>query len=258
MGESMSDTQDIRVLIADDEPGMRMILRKMIARVEGFSLVGEAADGAQLMEKFEQLRPQVVFLDVDMPVMNGVACANQIQDTDPACVLIFATAHEEYRSDAFAVYAFDYLLKPFKMERVIETLTRIRTQFERMQQRPALTKPREESRRRPQGRMMIKHRDGVSFISMADILLIQREERATVIYTADGASYATGDTLAETEARLDPEVFFRCHRSYIINLNRIHDITPYGRWTYVVRLDGTDKDALITQEKYEELEQMFR
>ncbi|MBQ7455750.1 MAG: response regulator transcription factor [Clostridia bacterium] len=254
----MSETQAIRVLIADDEPGMRMILRKMISRVEGFALVGEAADGAELMRLFEDLRPQVVFLDVDMPVMNGVACANRIQDTDPACVLIFATAHEEYRSDAFAVYAFDYLLKPFKMERVIETLTRIRTQFERLNLRPAMKRPAQEERRKPQGRMMIKHRDGVAFISMADILLVQREERSTVIYTADGASYATADTLSETEAKLDPQVFFRCHRSYIINLNRIRDITPYGRWTYVVRLDGTDRDALITQEKYEELERMFQ
>lgn len=255
----MSELQPIQVLIADDEPGMRMILRKMIARVEGFTLVGEAADGAELMQKFEALRPQVVFLDVDMPVMNGVACANQIQDTDPACVLIFATAHEEYRSDAFAVYAFDYLLKPFKMERVIETLTRIRTQFAKMSQRPAQRRPAaEEKRARPQGRMMLKHRDGVSFINMADILLVQREERSTVIYTSDGHSYSTSDTLSETETKLDPQVFFRCHRSYIINLNRIHDITPYGRWTYVVRLDGTDRDALITQEKYEELEQLFQ
>ncbi len=253
----MSDLLPIRVLIADDEPGMRMILRKMIARVDGYELVGEAADGAELMRLFDELRPQVVFLDVDMPVMNGVACANQIQDADPSCVLIFATAHEEYRSDAFAVYAFDYLLKPFRMERVIETLTRIKERQEYMRARPALEKPAAPERARPQGRMMLKYRDGVSFINMADILLVQREERSTVIYTADGQSYATSDTLAETEAKLDPQVFFRCHRSYIINLNRIHDITPYGRWTYVVRLDGTDRDALITQEKCEELERLF-
>lgn len=253
----MSEIQPIRVLIADDEPGMRLILRKMIARVSGYELVGEAADGQELMDLFYQQHPQVVFLDVDMPVMNGVACANRIQDEDPSCVLIFATAHEEYRSDAFAVYAFDYLLKPFKMDRVIETLTRIKERQEYMRARPSVSKSVGPERAKPQGRMMLKHRDGVSFINMADILLVQREERSTVIYTADGNSYATSDTLSETEAKLDPQVFFRCHRSYIINLNRIHDITPYGRWTYVVRLDGTDRDALITQEKYEELEKLF-
>ena len=106
--------------------------------------------------------------------------------------------------------------------------------------------------------MMLRHRDGVSFVDLQSILLVQREERATVLYTADGERYVTGDSLAEMEERLPKDAFFRCHKSYIINLNHIKDITPYGRWTYVVRLEGTQHDALITHEKYEEMEQMFR
>ena len=86
---------------------------------------------------------------------------------------------------------------------------------------------------------------------------MQREDRATVIYTRGGGRYVTSDSLSETEARLDPAVFFRCHKSYIINLNEISAITPYGRWTYIVRLNGTQQDALITHEKYEELERLF-
>ena len=104
---------------------------------------------------------------------------------------------------------------------------------------------------------MLHHKEGVSFVSMNDILLVHREDRSTVIYTAGGGRYVTGDSLAETEARLDPAVFFRCHKSYIINLNHISHITPYGRWTYIVRLSGTEHDALITHEKYEELEKLF-
>lgn len=253
----MNASDEIRVLIADDEPGMRMILRKMLDRVEGFELIGEAKNGGELMDMYHALKPQVVFLDVDMPVMNGVECANRIEDEDPSCIMIFATAHEEYRRDAFDVYAFDYLVKPFRLERVTETLTRIRERMNALKVRPALQSGQKEIKTKTAGRMMLKHRDGVTFISMADIVLVQREERATVIYTVDGSSYATSDTLAETAERLDAGTFFRCHRSYIINLNYIHDITPYGRWTYVVRLKGTDHDALITQDKYEELEKMY-
>ena len=91
---------------------------------------------------------------------------------------------------------------------------------------------------------------------MDDILLVQRENRQTVLYTADG-SYTTSDTLSEVEERLDPDLFFRCHKSYIINLTCIDSITPYGRWTYVVKLRGTQRDALITHDKYEELEKMY-
>lgn len=99
--------------------------------------------------------------------------------------------------------------------------------------------------------------DGVSFLNISDIVLVQREDRTTVFYTASGERYVTSDSLSDTEARLDSSIFFRCHKSYIVNLNHIKNITPYGRWTYIVHLQGTEQDALITHEKYEELEKMF-
>ena len=250
--------EPIKVVIADDDEGMRLIERRMIARVEGFTLAGEAKDGDELLALVEKLRPQVVFLDVEMPGKTGVECAKVIQDTDPSIVMIFATAHDQYMGDAFEVYAFDYLIKPFKVDRVMQTLERARDRLIRAggdEPLPAL--PRAAAPRVAAGRLMLRHREGVSFVSMSDILLVQREERSTVIYTTGGGRYVTSDSLGETEARLDPQVFFRCHKSYIINLNQISAITPYGRWTYVVRLNGTDHDALITHEKYEELERMF-
>ncbi|MBQ8536240.1 MAG: response regulator transcription factor [Clostridia bacterium] len=234
---------------------MRTIMRKMIAKVDGFTLVGETDNGLDLMKLVEEKRPQVVFLDVEMPGMTGVECARIIQDTDPATVLIFATAHDQYMGDAFEVYAFDYLIKPFKVERVIKTLERARDRIARLDEKPL--PPIKPMNRATAGRLMLHHREGVSFVNMADILLIQRENRSTVIYTAGGGRFVTSDSLGETEARLDPNVFFRGHKSYIINLNQIDNITPYGRWTYVVRLNGTQQDALITHEKYEELERMF-
>lgn len=249
---------DLKVLIADDDAGMRTVMRHIIDKVDGFQLVGEAEDGEDTLQKVETLKPQVVFLDVEMPKISGVDCARTIQDMNPATVIIFATAHDAYMSDAFEVYAFDYLVKPFKVERVVQTLEKIR---ERMICQPA---PQEEmphavnaNRKTVNGRLMLRHREGVSFIDLNDILLVQREDRATVLYTKDDDRFVTGDSLAEMEERLPEDVFFRCHKSYIINLNHIKDITPYGRWTYVVRLQGTKHDALITHEKYEELEQLF-
>ena len=249
----MSDTEK-RVLIADDEEGIRLILRKRIEKTEGFLVAGEAATGDELLALYETLKPDVVFLDVDMPGKTGVECARVIQDQNPACILIFATGHEEYMGDAFEVYAFDYLVKPFKLERLDNTLARIRAlrpgDGQETVKKPAVVK-------NAVGRLMLRHKDGVSLVAMSDILLVQREERATDIYVAGGGRSVTAETLSETEARLDADVFFRCHKSYIINLTRIRDITPYGRWTYIVRLDGTEHDALITHDKYEELERMF-
>ncbi len=246
----------IRVLIADDNEAMRQIERRMIEKVEGFDLVGEAKDGLECIELTEKLRPQIIFLDVEMPGKTGVEAARIIQDMDPSIILIFATAHDQYMGDAFEVYAFDYLVKPFKISRVIQTLERARDRLNPDRDEPPL--PHRAARTAPSsGRMMLHHREGVTFVNMQDIVLIQREDRSTVIYTRSGERYVTGDSLAETEARLDPAVFFRSHKSYIINLNHISNITPYGRWTYVVRLTGITQDALITHEKYEELEKLF-
>ncbi len=247
---------ELRVLIADDDMGMRTIMRKIVERVEDFVLVAEAGDGKTALELVETLKPDVVFLDVEMPEMTGVECARAIQDLDPNVVIIFATAHDSYMGDAFEVYAFDYLIKPFKVERVIQTLERVRERLAARTIRSVAApcvKPRALS-----GRMMLRHREGITFVDLQDILLIQREDRSTVLYTSDNERFVTNDTLSEMEARLPSDVFFRCHKSYIINLNHIKDITPYGRWTYVVRLEGTQHDALITHEKYEELEQLFR
>ena len=249
----------IRVVIADDEQGMRLVMRKVLARVEGFTLLGEAEDGPSLIALAEAHRPQLILLDVEMPGMTGVECARIIQDTDPSIMLIFATAHEQYMADAFSVYAFDYLLKPFKLERLTQTLTRVRNILQhRVQETPVPLPPAAPAAPRTNaGRLMLRHREGVQFLDMEQVLLVQREERATVLYTTDGGRFVTSDSLGEMEARLDTTVFFRCHKSYIINLQHIDNITPYGRWTYIARLRGTQHDALITHEKYEELERRF-
>ncbi|MDD7175545.1 MAG: LytTR family DNA-binding domain-containing protein [Clostridiales bacterium] len=250
----------IRVVIADDEDGMRMILRKMIARAGGFTLCAEATNGPELLKLVEQYRPQVCFLDVEMPGMTGLECARSIQDTDPRTILVFATAHDDYMAQAFEVYAFDYMVKPFKLERVMKTLERIRTVISSREKaaQPAQTLPAPRmTGAAATGRIMLHHKEGLNFVNQADILLVQRENRSTVLYATQGRRFETSEALGDVEARLDPKIFFRCHKSYIINLNVIDSITPYGRWTYVVHLVGTDQDALITHEKYEELERMF-
>ncbi len=249
---------DLKVLIADDDEGMREVMRRIIAKVDGFRLVDEAADGEQTLALAEKSKPDVVFLDVDMPKINGIDCARTLQDMNPATVIIFATAFEGYMSDAFEVYAFDYLVKPFKVERVVQTLERIRDRQTCRGQQPVAPKAIIADRKPVDGRLMLRHREGVSFVDLNDILLVQREDRTTVLYTRGDGRYMTGDSLSEMEERLPRNVFFRCHKSYIINLNHVKDITPYGRWTYVVRLEDTKHDALITHEKYEEMEQMFR
>ena len=239
-----------------------MILRKMIEKAEGFTLCAEADNGTDVLDLVERHKPHVCFLDVEMPGMTGLECAKAIQDTDPHTMIVFATAHDDYMAQAFEVYAFDYMVKPFKLERVMKTLERIRQvmQLRCGQVTAAVQAPVTAIRARnaaSTGRIMLRHKDGVNFVNQPDILLVQRENRSTVLYATDGRRFETSEALGDIQERLDPQIFFRCHKSYIINLNVIDSITPYGRWTYVVHLAGTSQDALITHEKYEELEKMF-
>lgn len=246
---------DIRILIADDDDGMRMVMRRFVEKAGGFQIVGEAKDGRELIRLNEQTHPQVILLDVEMPVMTGVECARIIQDINPKTILVFATAHEKYMGDAFEVYAFDYLLKPFREQRVMKTLALIRSRLAEEAEERAV-KP-ETSRNVAPRKLMLRHKEGVSFVDMEDILLIQREERSTVLYLAGGERLVTSDSLSELDERLPDDMFFRTHKSYVVGLRHIDSITPYGRWTYVVKLRGTTHDALVTAERLEILQKMF-
>ena len=246
---------EIKTLIADDDPGMRMVMRKILQRAGGFQLVGEAEDGEALLRLYRECAPELVIMDVEMPELTGIECAKIIQDTNPKAVMIFATAHDKYMGDAFEVYAFDFLLKPFKLERAMKTLNMVRERLRTNQPPPpAIVASRGEARRE---RIMIKGKDGMNFVDVDKILLIQREDRQTVLYTDGDERFVTGDTLSELEKRLPTDVFFRCHKSYIVNINHIDAITPYGRWTHVVRMQGTKRDALITSERFELLQTLF-
>ena len=243
-----------KVLIADDDDGMRLILRKAVQKMDGFDVVAEAVNGEAALKLFEEQRPAIVFLDVEMPGMNGLECAKKITDINPGVFVIFATAHEEFMPEAFQVYAFDYLIKPFKLERIKQSLERIRDLEKVGAEHPPLPAlPRE----RTHNKLMIKNRDGINLVETNEILLVQREEGITAIYTSD-ARYTTSDALGEIEEKLDENTFYRCHKSYIVNLTAVNKIYPYGRWTYIVKLKGTEKDALMTHEKYEELEKLFK
>jgi len=258
----------IKTLIADDDAGMRLVMRRLVEQAEGYELAGEALDGAELIRLYDELRPEVVLLDVEMPGMSGIECARAIQDRDPRTVLVFATAHEEYMANAFEVYAFDYLVKPFRVERAMETLRRIRERLrgpeagEAAEPQPmALPGPAsaapEPAAMPVPGRMMIRHREGVSFIDVPDIAMVMRENRATVLLMKDGARYVVPDGMAELDERLPDGIFFRTHKSYIVNLNLIESVQPYGRWTYIVKLKGLKEDALITHDRFEELQKRF-
>lgn len=238
------------VIIADDQEGMRILLQKALSSIKDVHILGEAESADQAVEMVTLHRPQAVFLDVEMGEKNGFDAAKQIIDIVPKCMIVFVTAFEKYMPQAFELYAFDYLVKPFKMDRLKETVNRMqRTQANEQQ----YTHVQEELR----CEILIKDKEGLAIVHPNDIILIQREDRATTIITEQG-KYHTTETLSEIEAKLPETQFIRSHKSYILQISRIHRIAMYGRWTYVVKLRGIKEDALLTKEKARLLERKFK
>ncbi len=248
-------SESIRVAIADADERTRMAEARLIALAEGADLVCEAADSDTLLRQVEEKRPHVVLLDTNLPGAGVSECARMIHDIDPSVILIF-TVSEGDTLDAAELDGFDCLAKPFVTERVLATMNRVRKGLQAVREEPGEAEP--PIHIRPNGqRLMLRHRDGVAFVDQNDILLVQREDRATVIYAEGEARYVVQETLSEMDERLSDAIFFRCHKGYIVNLNKISAMEPYGRWTYVIKLTGTRQTALITHEKFEELARMF-
>ncbi len=241
----------IKVMLVDDEPQICMILEKMIEKQEGYQVVAKCQDFATALMEFHKNTPDVVFMDIDLGDDDGLECAKIMTDLSPKTKIIFATAHSEYMANAFEIYAFDYLVKPFNMERLVQTLERIRNRQEILPASETITKSKEY-----QGKLLIKGKEQSCLITVTDIIFIEKADGSTRIVT-DTEEYKTTLSLTDLEEKLDKEQFIRCHKSYIVNISKITKMETYGRWTYTVKLKGTRETALMTSKQYEEIKNRF-
>ncbi len=260
----------IKVSIIEDEPQIRKILCKMIENQDGFQVVSESGSFSEAITDFNKFHPDVVFVDIDLNGESGLECAKVMTQLNPKLKVIFATAHSEYMANAFEIYAFDYLVKPFDVERVIRTLKRVKeygigyNSLENMTETcsngneenlgkisETIVQPEKHSEK-----LMIKGKEQIAFVDKEDIIFIERKEGSTIIVTKEEV-YKTSVSLGSLEEKLDSKDFMRSHKSYIINLHRITKIEPYGRWTYIVKFKGCGESALMTSKCYEEIKKMF-
>lgn len=240
----------LRLLIADDDVNMRLVLKKAIARHDGLELAADVPSGQDAVAEFEKSDIDVAFLDVDMPGLDGIETAKLILDMNPRCAIVFITAHDSYMKDAFELYAFDYIVKPFKLERLDMTIRRI------LEQKAVISSQPKRPEEHLGDELLFKVRDGMVVVKKEDIIMVERQNRQTVIISKHG-EFAFNKALQDVEHLLDDEDFLRSHKSYIIRLSAIKSLEIYGRWTYVVKFNGTKHDALITKEKAKELESRF-
>ena len=238
----------INIMIVEDEDQIRMILKKMIEKNEGCKVVSSCGNFASAISDFIKLRPDVVFMDIDLGGESGLDCAKAITEVDPKVKIVFATAHSEYMANAFEIYAFDYLVKPFNMERIANTLDRIKSMSD--------VKESSEKSESVHDKLIIKGKEEINLVDTSDIIMIERVDGMSRIVTSDEI-FLTTQSLAALEEKLNPDKFIRSHKSYIIRVDAIKKLEVYGRWTYNVMFKNTDETALMTSAKYDEIKNVF-
>jgi two-component system LytT family response regulator len=259
----------LRTIIVDDEELARDRLRRFLDAEPDVRIVAECPDGARAVRAILAERPDVVFLDVQMPGMDGFGVLREIRaeieaggfDAGALPLVVFVTAFNEHALHAFEVHAIDYVLKPIEAERIASAVARVRArraqadaarrlrELERlaaggMEADPAPDDPVAEATPlrgagQPLARMVVKTRDKLIFVKVAEVDWIEAAGNYVRIH-AGGQSHLVRDTLARLEAVLDPSQFARIHRSVIVNLDRVQQMEPWFSGEYVVLLhDGT-------------------
>lgn len=236
----------IRTLIVDDEPLARDGLRVRLGREDDVDIVGEAEDGPRAVQAIRALRPDVVFLDVQLPGLDGFEVVERVA-ADHLPIIVFVTAHDRYATRAFDVHALDYLLKPITHRRFLDALVRVRREITRTdadepaERLRALFDAREAGSRAgspPAGFMTrFTARDGERFVIVRarDVDWIEAAANYVRLHVA-ARTFQLRSTIGDLEQRLDPAQFVRVHRSGIVNVDRIREIHPDTHGEYQVLL----------------------
>jgi two-component system LytT family response regulator len=235
----------MKCIIIDDEYPARMELRYFIEKYEELEIVGEFEDSISALSFFEQNSVDIIFLDINMPNMNGMVLAKLISKFETKPQIIFITAYGEYAVDAFSIKAFDYILKPYSEERIIKTL-------DSLIEKSRVEKPKEE---KSINRLTLWKGEKMYVLSLDEIYIFEACDRETKVY-AKGEIYFSKQKISNLEEEL-PDMFFRTHRSYIVNINKIKEIIPWFNSTYNLKIEGLDIEVPVSRNKIKEFRSLL-
>ena len=234
--------RSMRVLVVDDEELARARIKELLADIPDVEVAGEAENGLRAVELVGELGPDVVILDIQMPGMDGFEVVEALTHVP---LVIFATAFDEYAIKAFEVNSVDYLLKPISRERLGEAIERARSLLDDTPQLDdQMARLAGLIRSRDMRRLPVMKGKKIVLVDLDDIVWIGVEGELVFVHTAS-EKYMMNATMAELESRLDPRVFFRSHRSSIVNLNHVKEIVPWFSGKYKIVVDDERKSELV-------------
>jgi two-component system LytT family response regulator len=236
-----------RTLIVDDEPLARERIRTLLCGAPDLEIVSESSNGAEALHAIERWKPDLVFLDIQMPELTGFEVLEHLDSTSMP-VIIFVTAYDQYALKAFEVCALDYLLKPFDRERFERALARARVELDRrkagvVNERVLKLLSEIQQGRKHLDKLIIRQGGRVFFLRADEIDWIEAAGNYVRLH-AGKEEYLYRETMTKLEAQLNPDSFARIHRSTIVNIERIKELQPWFRGDYLIILRDNQKLTL--------------
>ena len=244
----------IRAIIVDDEELARASLKLSLQKFQQISVINECSNGFEAVKAIKEFKPDVVFLDIQMPKLNGFDVVELLADEAPQ--IIFVTAFDEYAIKAFDANALDYLLKPVNPDRLKIAIKRLEEKIS-IKAKPDFKNAVKEvvQKNLPLQRILIKENTKVHVIPVNVIIYFEAQDDYVLIQTLD-KSYLKNERLANLEAELDPQVFIRIHRSFLVNIDYINRIESYSKDSKLVKLK-TGFEIPVSRSGYGKLKQIL-
>ena len=244
----------IRSLVVDDEALARQALKDVLSQLDDIEMVGECSNGFEVVKEVGEKKPDLIFLDIQMPKLDGFDVVELLGEESP--FIIFVTAYDEYAIRAFETHALDYLMKPVHAERLQQALDRVREQMKlKIPQTTDVFIQAHKNQFIPISRILVRHGLEVFIIPVEEITHIQAEDDYVRIFTSE-KSYLKQERMNRLEQTLDPRSFCRIHRSYILNINYLSKIEPHSKNSKVAILKN--KTSLpISRSGYDQLMNLF-
>ena len=246
----------IRAIIIDDETLGRDIIKNYLAKHDHIDLLAECSNGFDALKQINELKPDLIFLDIQMPKLTGFEMLELLEDPP---VIIFTTAFDQYALKAFEVNATDYLLKPFSESRFAEALEKaIRLLNNKPESKQKLVDLARTIERRNEylDRVVVKNGQKITIIPADDIIYIEAQDDYTMIHTATG-NHLKQKTMKYFEENLDPAHFIRIHRSYIVKLTAVKQIELFEKESYRVILHNGSK-LPVSKSGYQNLKEIIK
>jgi two-component system, LytTR family, response regulator len=257
----------MRAIIVEDEVPAREELEYLVEAYSEIEVTNFFDDGLDVLKFLQEHETDVIFLDINIPSLNGMLLASTISKFTKRPYIVFTTAYKEHAAQAFELEAFDYILKPYDEKRIAAMLSRLETSFKRDQAETTLQDRKLESQLNSGGqqrevsskatsRINLKKNDKIIVSDVNDIYYALASEKVTLVYTRQ-EEYTMPMSITEFDSLLPENLFFRCHRSYTVNLTKIREIVPWFNQTYMLRLKDRTEEIPVSRSKVKAFRQIM-